>query len=199
MLDERRLDELGEDHATILGWTFVAVGVVGFFLTGFGSFFGIDGETLILFGINPAHNLLHLILGVIYLTGARATEAGVRAVVVVLSSAYLLVGVLGLLVIDTSANILAINQADNVLHLAVGGLGLGVIAVSAKRGRNRPASDARPGRRWDAAPRCLIPPASYRTRVDASSGRGYLDRIMFAVCKALGVCMAHNESCGRAV
>ena len=38
-------------YATILGWAFVAVGVVGFFLTGFGRFFGINGETLILFGI----------------------------------------------------------------------------------------------------------------------------------------------------
>ena len=38
--------------------------------------------------------------------------------VLVLSSAYLLVGVLGLILIDTSVNILAINQADNVLHLA---------------------------------------------------------------------------------
>ena len=27
-------------YARILGWTFVAVGVVGFFLTGFGGFFG---------------------------------------------------------------------------------------------------------------------------------------------------------------
>lgn len=113
-------------YARILGWTFVAVGVVGFFLTGFGGFFGIDGETLILFGINPAHNLVHLILGITYLTGARATEAGARAVVLVLSSAYLLVGVLGLILIDTSVNILAINQADNVLHLAVGALGIGV-------------------------------------------------------------------------
>ena len=107
---------------------------MGFFLTGFGGFFGMDGETLVLFGINPAHNLLHLVLGVTYLIGARATEAGARAVAVVLSSAYLLVGVLGLLLIETSANILAINQADNVLHLAVGALGLGVIAVSARWG-----------------------------------------------------------------
>ncbi len=121
-------------YARILGWTFVAVGVVGFFLTGFGGFFGMDGETLILFGINPAHNLVHLILGITYLIGARATEAGARAVVLVLSSAYLLVGVLGLILIDSSANILAINQADNVLHLAVGALGIGVVATSARRG-----------------------------------------------------------------
>ena len=88
----------------------VAIGVVGFFLTGFGGFFGMDGETLILFGINPAHNLVHLILGVTYLIGARATETGARSLVLVLSSAYLLVGVLGLVLIDTSANVLAITR-----------------------------------------------------------------------------------------
>jgi Domain of unknown function (DUF4383) len=107
---------------------------VGFILTGFGGFFGMNGETLILFGVNPAHNLVHLILGVTYLVGARATEAGARAVVLVLSAAYLLVGVLGLILIDSSANFLAINQADNVLHLAVGALGIGVVAASSRRG-----------------------------------------------------------------
>ena len=86
------------------------------------------------FGEDPAHNLLHLVLGVTCLIGARAPGAGARAVMVVLYSACLPVGVLGLLLIETSANILAINQADNVLHLAVGALGLGVIAASAKRG-----------------------------------------------------------------
>lgn len=121
-------------YARILGWTFVAIGVVGFILTGFGGFFGMDGETLILFGVNPAHNVVHLILGATYLIGARATEAGARAVVLVLSSAYLLVGVLGLILIDSSANILAINQADNVLHLAVGALGIGMVAASSRRG-----------------------------------------------------------------
>jgi predicted small integral membrane protein len=116
-------------YASILGWTFVAVAVTGFFLTGFGDFFGMDGETLILFGVNPAHNLI----------GARATEAGARAVVLVLSSAYLLVGVLGLILMDTSANLLAINQADNVLHLAIGALGIGVVAYATRR-RAQPAN-----------------------------------------------------------
>jgi hypothetical protein len=121
-------------YAAILGWTFVAVGVAGFILTGFGDFFGVDGEQLILFGVNPAHNLIHLVLGATYLIGARATEAGARAVVLVLSSAYLLVGLLGLLLMDTSANILAINQADNVLHLAIGALGIAVVALAGRRG-----------------------------------------------------------------
>jgi hypothetical protein len=120
-------------YATILGWTFVVVAVAGFFLTGFGDFFGVDGETLILFGVNPAHNVIHLILGVTYLIGARASDEGARAVVLVLSSAYLLVGVLGLLLMDTSANILAINQADNILHLAVGALGVAVVALTSRK------------------------------------------------------------------
>jgi hypothetical protein len=120
-------------YATILGWTFVVVAVAGFFLTGFGDFFGVDGETLILFGVNPAHNVIHLILGVTYLIGARASDEGARAVVLVLSSAYLLVGVLGLLLMETSANILAINQADNILHLAVGALGVAVVALTSRK------------------------------------------------------------------
>jgi hypothetical protein len=120
-------------YATILGWTFVVVAVAGFFLTGFGDFFGVDGETLILFGVKPAHNVIHLILGVTYLIGARASDEGARAVVLVLSSAYLLVGVLGLLLMETSANILAINQADNILHLAVGALGVAVVALTSRK------------------------------------------------------------------
>lgn len=59
-------------------------------------------------GINQADNVLHL----------RASEAGARAVVSVLSSAHLPVGVLGLILIDTSAN----------------ALGIGVVAASARRG-----------------------------------------------------------------
>jgi hypothetical protein len=34
---------------------------------------------------------------------------------------------------DTSANILAINQADNVLHLAVGAVGIAVVAFASQK------------------------------------------------------------------
>ena len=65
--------------------------------------------------------------------------------VLVLSSAYLLVGVLGLILIDTSVNILAINQADNVLHLAGGALGIGVVAPPPHGGPSRRKPDSLPG------------------------------------------------------
>jgi hypothetical protein len=32
-----------------------------------------------------------------------------------------------------SANILAINQADNILHLAVGALGVAVVALTSRK------------------------------------------------------------------
>jgi hypothetical protein len=120
-------------YALILGWVFIAVGAVGFILTGFGDFFGMEGDHLLFFEINPAHNVVHLMLGAVYLLGARGTEAGARAVVLILSAAYFLVGVLGLILMDTSANILAINNADNLLHLGIGALGFGVLAWDRRR------------------------------------------------------------------
>jgi hypothetical protein len=126
-------------YAMIFGWVFIAVGLIGFAITGFGGFFAMGGDRLLFFGINPAHNVVHLLLGAVYLVGARASEPGVTAVVVTLSVAYLLVGVLGLVLIDTPANIMAINQADNVLHLGTGALGLAVVAM-ARGGRRETAS-----------------------------------------------------------
>jgi hypothetical protein len=40
--------------------------------------------------------------------------------------------------LGTSANILAFNQADNVLHLAIAALGIGVVAYATSR-RAQPA------------------------------------------------------------
>jgi len=53
-------------YARILGWTFVTVGVVGFFLTGFGGFFGMDGETHLAVGA--------LGIGVVAASARRGTQ-----------------------------------------------------------------------------------------------------------------------------
>jgi hypothetical protein len=39
---------------------------------------------------------------------------------------YLLVGIIGFFVIDSDADIIALNQPDNVLHLVTGILALGI-------------------------------------------------------------------------
>ena len=58
-----------------------------------------------------------------------AGPAMARAVTAIVGSAYLALGVLGLFILDSSANILALNTADNLLHLGTGTVALYVAAV----------------------------------------------------------------------
>ena len=63
--------------ALAFGAVYLLVGIVGFFITGFDDFFGHTDETLLVFDINPAHNVVHILIGVAglvlgrTLTGAR--------------------------------------------------------------------------------------------------------------------------------
>lgn len=105
-----------------LGVVYVLIGLVGFALTGFSGFADHDGPRLLFFEINPLHNVVHLGVGAGLIWGAMASSAGLRGVTLVIASVYALVGVLGFFVIGTSANILALNVADNLLHLGTAAL-----------------------------------------------------------------------------
>ena len=124
-----------KNYARIFGIVFVAVGIAGFLVTGWSGFAATEGRLLLLFEVNPLHNIVHLLLGAVYLIGARSSEEGARVVVTVLSLAYLAVGVVGLFIIDTPANVVAVNTADNLLHLGTGLLGLAVVAMSARQAK----------------------------------------------------------------
>jgi hypothetical protein len=100
-----------------LGIVYVLVGLVGFIITGFGDFAHTDGPTLLFFEINPLHNLVHIGVGAGLIAGAMAGAAGLRVVASTIAAVYALVGVVGFFVAGTSANILALNVADNLLHL----------------------------------------------------------------------------------
>jgi hypothetical protein len=56
--------------------------------------------------------------------------AAARAANTAIGGTYLLVGIIGLFILNSEANILALNSADNVLHLvsAVALLGAGLAA-----------------------------------------------------------------------
>jgi hypothetical protein len=112
--------------ATVFGAVYLLVGVVGFAVTSGIGFFSTEGANLIIFEVNPLHNVIHLAIGAALLyaglkniTTARTINAGVGAV-------YLLVGILGLFLLSSPLNIIALNGADNVLHLASAVLLLGV-------------------------------------------------------------------------
>jgi len=110
--------------AQVFGAVYLLVGLLGFAFTGFGGFAATSDDKLLLFGVNPLHNIVHLAVGALWLASSRS-EASARAVSILIGAVYLVVGVLGRLINGSSdLNILNINQPDNALHLASAALGL---------------------------------------------------------------------------
>ena len=110
----------------VFGAVYLLVGLAGFAVTGGVGFAATEGKSLILFDVNPLHNIVHLLIGALLLFGAVRGVATAKGVNTLVGAVYLLVGLLGLFLLDSSANILALNGADNVLHLASAILLLGV-------------------------------------------------------------------------
>lgn len=110
----------------VLGAVYVLVGLLGFAVTGGVEFAGAEGEPLLGFDVNPLHNIVHLLVGVLLLAGAWRGVATAKGVNMLVGAVYLIVGVLGLFILDSGLNILALNHPDNVLHLASAVVLLGV-------------------------------------------------------------------------
>lgn len=102
----------------VFGGVYVLVGIVGFFLTGFDGFTSREGPELVVFQVNPLHNIAHLGVGLLLLAGAAGGAARARAMNMFVGVTYLALGIVGFLIEDGSANILALNSADHFLHLA---------------------------------------------------------------------------------
>ncbi len=139
MSSSPRPGRTGERHASQwltlgIGVVYLLIGVVGFLVTGLEGFADPDGQALLgIFEVNPLHNVVHLLLGAAGLAlWNQLHQARVYG--------WLLVAVLGLTFVyglfvassDTAANVLALNPADNVLHVFTALAGL-AIALSAGR------------------------------------------------------------------
>lgn len=111
--------------ATIFGVVYLLIGLLGFAVTGFSNFAGTQGDSLLGFEVNPLHNIVHLAIGALLLASSRAVSSAKGANTLV-GAVYLVVGIIGLFILTSSANILALNGADNVLHLASAVVLLGV-------------------------------------------------------------------------
>jgi hypothetical protein len=114
--------------ALVLAITFVGVGIVGFFITGFDDFAGHSDEYLLAFEINPLHNLVHLALGVVGLALWRTTKGALAYGYIVLIG-YFGAFLYGLVAIDKSWDILSINLADNWLHLGLALVGAVLVGL----------------------------------------------------------------------
>jgi hypothetical protein len=112
--------------ATVFGAVYLLVGLVGFAVTSGVSFFSTEGANLIIFEVNPLHNVIHLAIGAALLYAWVKDIQLARTVNTAVGAVYLLVGILGLFLLSSPLNIIALNGADNVLHLASAVLLLGV-------------------------------------------------------------------------
>ncbi|GAA2140580.1 DUF4383 domain-containing protein [Glycomyces algeriensis] len=126
----------------VVSLVFVLVGLLGFvpgITTGFDSmtFAGHHSEALLLgvFEVSVLHNIVHLLFGIVGFLMMR-TVSGAITYLVIGGAIYLVLWIYGLLIdLDSSANFVPVNDADNWLHLvlAVGMIGLGALfARSAK-------------------------------------------------------------------
>jgi hypothetical protein len=114
--------------ALVFGAVYLLVGIVGFFITGFDDFFAHDtDQTLLFFEINGAHNVVHILIGVVGLVLGR-TLAGARTYGWLLAVGYGAAFLYGLFATGQDWDFLSLNWADNVLHLATAAIGL-VIAL----------------------------------------------------------------------
>ena len=121
----------------VLGIVFLLVGALGFAVTGGVGFASREGNTLLGFEVNPLHNIVHLLVGAVLLLGATRGVAAARSANIAIGGTYLVVGIIGLFILDSSANILALNSADNVLHLVSAAALLGAGLAADKDNRRR--------------------------------------------------------------
>jgi len=99
--------------AWIFGAVFVVVGVLGFVpaLTP-------DGYLLGIFEVDPLHNVIHLLSGILAL-GAAWAGSYARLYFQVFGVVYAVVTVVGFLQGDTVLGLITVNTADHLLHLVI--------------------------------------------------------------------------------
>jgi hypothetical protein len=133
---------LAQNLAIVFGLAFLAAGILGFIpgiTTNYEdlSFAGSDSgaELLGLFQVSILHNIVHLLFGVAGLALARTWD-GARSYLLGSGVIYSVLFVYGLLVSGGSdANFVPMNNADDVLHLA---LAVGLLGSWWVAARERP-------------------------------------------------------------
>lgn len=108
------------------GAVYLLVGLVGFAITSGVGFAHTHGKDLIFFELNPLHNIVHVAIGLLLGLAALRGTAAASAANTLVGGVYLAVGIVGLFLTDSAANIIAVNHPDNVLHLATALVLLGV-------------------------------------------------------------------------
>ncbi|MBW3657085.1 MAG: DUF4383 domain-containing protein [Actinobacteria bacterium] len=122
--------------ALAIGAVYTLVGLAGFFVTGFDDFINPEGSSLLGFQVNPLHNVVHLLIGAAGLALWNRLDQ-TRAYGWLLAIGYGATFLFGAFVAgsDQPINFLALDAADNGLHIASALAGL-VMALWAGRAMN---------------------------------------------------------------
>jgi hypothetical protein len=119
--------------ALAIGAVYTLVGILGFLITGFDNFASETDKTLLGFEINPLHNIVHLAIGLAGLALWRRLDTA-RAYGWLLAIGYGAAFIYGLFAAGNSdINFLAINGADNGLHLVSAIAGVAIALWPARR------------------------------------------------------------------
>jgi len=115
----------------VLGAAMLVVGVLGFAMGGMHQLFSNEGTALIIFGLNPFHNVVHLLLGGLFMAASVRPIEQVRLGAIAGGLGLAALTVVGVLM-DGGAlvNRLAANPADNVFHAITALMALGAAWLS---------------------------------------------------------------------
>jgi len=96
--------------AIVLGIIFVVIGLLGF----------VNNPVLGLFAVNPVHNVVHIVSGLVLLAGAYSSLGSGMALKII-GVIYAIVAILGFFMMGSDGMMLgmAMNQADQWLHVVL--------------------------------------------------------------------------------
>lgn len=122
--------------ALVFGAVYTLVAILGFFVADSFAGTGSDEADLLgIFQVNHLHNIVHLLIGLALIAAAKRHDTA-RSANLAIGVTYLALAVVGPFLVDTEANIVALNTADHFLHLA-SGLVLAGVAVAMDKDRSR--------------------------------------------------------------
>ena len=136
-------ESLAQRVGPFFGLLYVTIGIIGFFITGFGSFLANTGDALIGFSINPMHNLVHLLIGAFLLamTGRAFSAPTAEGAVMGVGLFYVVAFVIGVIAPDnlTIISMTGAGDLENFNHLVNGValLSLGLVSSGQTQARQK--------------------------------------------------------------
>jgi Domain of unknown function (DUF4383) len=143
--------------ALVVGVIYLALGLVGFLVTGFGGLVENGPAALFSFDLNPFHNIVHIAVGLILIGSSIPQDAAItQGVLIGGGLAYILVAFLGFI---NHMQLLSVNNSlapDNFLHIVSGVLAVTVGLLGAQEPgvtRGQPEADTLAGPTGPTTPR----------------------------------------------